>query len=391
MKKLYILSPNDRFNYGDLLFAYIVEEHFRDKFDVVEQCSIMGSDMTSVGGMKTSEFHSLYNAKTDDENYLIVAGGECLHSEWLSILGFLDKRINLLEKIFYHIFSNDNRFRVGNALCRKFCGAKTFFPFAIGKNELPNFKRIFYNSLGGVRLANTNRLLNDSRCKAIYKSVDYIAVRDNDSKLGLNKMGQDCFLRADCAILMKETFSEEFLRNRISADMVNWEGKGYIFFQIALNCLHDNETFFADVLNRISEKKGLKICLCPIGRALNHEDHVALRKISAFLKEESFALIENPNIWEIMWLIKHSSIYVGTSLHGAITAMSFDVPFVSHSVIKVKKYLESWLDGESNLFFSTLDELEKKIGEQLMRKYDNIAKKQKKSVLESFLQMESLL
>lgn len=35
MKRLYVLAPNDRFNYGDLLFPYVVENYFKDIADVL--------------------------------------------------------------------------------------------------------------------------------------------------------------------------------------------------------------------------------------------------------------------------------------------------------------------------------------------------------------------
>lgn len=75
MKKLYILAPNDRFNYGDLLFPHILKFYFKDIVDEIVFCSTTQSNLSDLGGIPTCSFQALYKTKDTDQNYLIVAGG----------------------------------------------------------------------------------------------------------------------------------------------------------------------------------------------------------------------------------------------------------------------------------------------------------------------------
>ena len=45
-----------------------------------------------------------------------------------------------------------------------------------------------------------------------------------------------------------------------------------------------------------------------------------------------------------MMAIANSDLYIGTSLHGVITAMSFDVPYLGldPSILKIPSYLRTW-------------------------------------------------
>src|SRR3546814_10504133 len=49
-----------------------------------------------------------------------------------------------------------------------------------------------------------------------------------------------------------------------------------------------------------------------------------------------------------MYLIANAGFYVGTSLHGAITAMSYAVPYVGVAVPKLHSYLQTWGVGGIN-------------------------------------------
>ena len=54
-------------------------------------------------------------------------------------------------------------------------------------------------------------------------------------------------------------------------------------------------------------------------------------------------LVRPHSVWEIAEVIATSAAFVGTSLHGAITALAYSVPFVSlDQVSKLEAYLETW-------------------------------------------------
>ena len=90
-----------------------------------------------------------------------------------------------------------------------------------------------------------------------------------------------------------------------------------------------------------------------------------------------------------MWLISHSRIYVGSSLHRAITTMSFGIPYVCYGPDKLKKYLDTW--GMDKEYFAEIDNLYKLINMRLQDKQILSIDKQINSIECSFKYMESLL
>ena len=102
----------------------------------------------------------------------------------------------------------------------------------------------------------------------------------------------------------------------------------------------------------------LKTVLLPLGYAPNHEDLVTLERI--FLKgnfNEECILIKNANIFDCAYVISHSKCYIGTSLHGAITAISYSIPHTSLVACnrKLINYMKTW--KSTNIFFANVQNL----------------------------------
>lgn len=159
---------------------------------------------------------------------------------------------------------------------------------------------------------------------------------------------------------MSEVFSEAFLLSRISHLSSSILNEKFIFFQINEEHGKAREDFFSRVLARVADKTHLRICLCPIGIAPGHSDQTPLSKMSSLLGDKS-VFIKHPSIWDIMYLIKHSAMYIGTSLHGTITAMSFNVKFIAHGPVKLENYVETWCNHTSNRFIEDYSNLEENI------------------------------
>ena len=97
-KRLYILAPNDRFNYGDLLFPHIITYYFSKIFDDVVYVSTTASDLSEKGGIKTKEYSELFKTDKEWENHLIVAGGESLCVRWFTILSYIFPWVDYLYR-----------------------------------------------------------------------------------------------------------------------------------------------------------------------------------------------------------------------------------------------------------------------------------------------------
>jgi hypothetical protein len=382
MKKLYILAPNDRFNYGDLLFPHILRFYLKDIVDEMVFCSTTESDLLKLGGIPTCSFQALYKAKATDQNYLIVAGGDSLCISWMQVLSFVDRKIDWLtaidHKLHTHFFFK--------AYTRLKYGYKTLFPFSIGKNELGNFSKVMYNSLGGSMLEYHGSLLDTPKVIEVLRNVDYLSLRDIQTSEMLNSKDISNVVVPDSAILMSDVFTEELLVKNLSVDRNRFQNKKYLFFQTNLNFLDLNA--YVAIIEKVIDEYQLNVCLCPIGTALGHSDDIALAKIYSQLKcKDKVLLINSPNIYDIMWLIKHTALYVGTSLHGTITALSFEVPFVAHGPIKLKNYLDTWCKGKRSLFTEEKD-LESAVDSQIEHHVVYISQSQKQQVMESINHMK---
>lgn len=367
-KRLYILAPNDRFNYGDLLFPYIIKFYFSGSFDEIVYVSTTKSDLSSKGGFKTEKQTILYDINPTWENHLIVAGGESLCAQWFNILSFVNPWINFINKLSRKISKNTNR--RCEAIIKLLFGYKTHYPFTIGKNEISHFKTISYNAVGGTFLKDSNEL-DLSIVRDILNSVDFFTVRDNITSTTLAKRKIEHCICPDSAILMDGVFSEKMLISNISIS-TSLIYENYIFFQGKPGHWDGNYELAASQLTELSRITNCKICLCPIGIALGHSDKIALYKIASLMEGDYFG-VWNPNIFDIMWLIKHSKMYIGVSLHGAITAMSFNVPYIGYGSLKLKYYLEQWSDSKR---FVEIDKIKDAAIEYFHQKVDSTRQKE---------------
>jgi polysaccharide pyruvyl transferase WcaK-like protein len=117
-------------------------------------------------------------------------------------------------------------------------------------------------------------------------------------------------------------------------------------------CFHANEGYvqrnveqIATAVEQIHEAHGLPVVLLPIGRYVGLDDHIGLAELQQRLRTPSRMVSAEASLWEIMLTIAQSRIFLGTSLHGAVTSQSFAVPHLGlsgHSPNKLDHYLGTW-------------------------------------------------
>ncbi|HWK58989.1 MAG TPA: polysaccharide pyruvyl transferase family protein [Parapedobacter sp.] len=338
-----IIGAFDRFNYGDLLFPIVIEAQlatYRQSFDV-RYFGIIESDLSALGGKPTENIQSFYRAcrETTGHTSVIVAGGEAVAVTWNSLLLALSGTFKRTHRFHHYL----NKIIDLNAFAKWKLHGETALPFVFTASDFAGVDRVIFNSLGGSEMAPaTFDRFGELRDKL--RGVDYFAVRDEATQQHLTKQGIDTHLYPDSAILMSNFFPVALLAKRVSAQVAEYVAANrhrYVFFQIKNNHAKTNELQIAKQLDAIASQTGLDLCLCPIGKALNHDDHLALQRIAPLLEQPS-TLFGKVTVWDIMYLIANAAVYVGTSLHGAITAMSFAVPYVGVAVPKLHSYLQTW-------------------------------------------------
>lgn len=385
--KLNIVGPFDRFNYGDLLFPLMISKGL-DKLSpgkyIYKYYSMIGGDYTEKGSIKSEnykEFKNVLNRNKNSQN-IIIAGGESIGATWTKLYSFINPSIQM-------IFKNTLLYKISNRLelLKYVTQGYEKYPFVIDKTKYTANLTVAYNSVGGA--------WSIKCCTNELSAADYLAVRENLTSGLLDQSKIKHCVYPDCAILLSEIYPKNSLQNhiKIRQQLKSNSKQKYIFFQIARNKTNDQLQEVIQQLNQIGKEFDLKLILCPIGTAPGHEDHIPLQEVSKALNV-THQLILEPSIFEIMWLIANSEIYIGTSLHGIITAMSYSVPYIglNPKQKKIEGYLKTWGHSQmarplavQNFYNSTRDLMHIDRSE-----LKNIAKKQKELYWNSLKRIDKI-
>ena len=205
---------------------------------------------------------------------------------------------------------------------------------------------VFYNSVGGTNCDELQPEIAKSLLNVIEDSC-FFTVRDNKTRLSLQKLGckKKISVLPDTAIIMERLFSINELNDLASAETTNIlkELDQYYIVQVNEDVGEKYYKILAKAIHYIYKKTHIKCILLPIGRAALHSDQIYLAKINSRTKDES-VLVKNNTIFDTMLLIANARCFMGTSLHGLITASSFHVPHtaISKNVPKVISFLKTW-------------------------------------------------
>lgn len=364
MKKLALIGAFDRDNYGDILFPVIIEEWIKRKQNdfIFDYYGLLESDLSNLGGKATRSIEYFYNH--NNYNAIIIVGGQVLNARWSSMhLNLINSSILLkIFNIFYMILGPQK----SNEFARKKLKGKTLFPWIISKKNSPNAK-IIYNAVGGTSFNNYKRA-EFKQLELDLKTADYISVRDSLTRENLVKIGLDKItVSPDSAIIMSQLFDVKVLEEKISSSikkLINKYGNNkYLCFQIGRSYSINNEQIIAKELINAAKKFDMKIVLLPIGKAAGHEDQIALAKIyKNIVNKVEVEMVKDRGIYDIMYLISQSSIFLGTSLHGCITALSYGVPCIAldKRVVKTEAFLKEFSIDEQ-LYSVSYDKIVKSI------------------------------
>lgn len=398
--KIGVFSAGDRNNYGDILFPIIFRKYFKNKIDLkIKNYGVMESDLSSFGGLKTQ---SIVDTIKDNNDYIVVCGGETLGANWTDAFLTYDQYEN---KFFNFIFRAMNKiFGMNwNIFLRNLILGNKMLNYIMPYNlsyKMYNKTKIIYNSVGGSSI----NLLKKEYKKYIENTLntaEYISVRDEKTLINLQELGvkKEINLFPDSAILMSDYFNNENLKELHSKFFKDnyfqkISHKNYIVFQIAENYAKNKIDTIVRELEKIYLKTKYQIVLLPIGKAAYHLDQIPLKKIYKKLKDEiDIIYVETQNIYETMYILGNTQLYIGTSLHGAITAFSFNRRHVAltNKVTKLREFLKTWSLGDN---YIEIENLSLDIAKYLKQEIKNIEEKNriaKEKATENFKNIEKII
>lgn len=327
------LSAADRFNYGDLLFPIVFSKLLSDSYKI-ENYGLVASDFSKVGALPTRSYRSLLRHSDCSPGLVVVGGGEVIGASWSQLYGFINP-IYASAMNSYKIKQLESKVGLAKYFMSK---GRVSLPFQPHKEEFKAPNKIVCSSVGGVIPDEPSRKF---QAVSSLTGYDYISVRDARAEKSLIAHGIDCKLVPDSACLMSDYFPLEHL-TKIYAPEDGVLPDRYIFLQLGLHKRPNDLRLFASEITKISKKLDAGVVLCPIGLAPNHSDDIVLKQLSEY--SSVFTYWQPKHIFEIMYLIASSELYIGTSLHGLITAHSFCVPFapVNPEISKLESYVSTW-------------------------------------------------
>lgn len=334
----------DRYNYGDNLMPIVFHDYtkkFRpEKYEDINFifASITDSDLSSYHSPKTTAIKDIYDTLVGGDA-IIAVGGEILCASNSTLFLHMPR-----NKKFNDILTKMNTMPVLRKLVQ--AAARTLnptpwdFPYLVDKSKLSEGVKVIYNtpggSLNGLGQNKRNELANR------LSTADYVSVRDTRTLENLQCI-DDVALAPDSVHIISELYDDEFIESKVAAEVVEKLNYNFICFQAAPEKVSASHDDIVQFIRKLSDNNNQKVVLLPIGYASGHDDLYLLEKVHSALPEHT-DLLYDLNVWEIMYAIKKSNLYIGTSLHGAITALAFGVPHfgLNKSIYKLDGFLSDW-------------------------------------------------
>ncbi|ULC60571.1 polysaccharide pyruvyl transferase family protein [Flaviramulus sp. BrNp1-15] len=379
---IHFLAAADRVNYGDLLFPIVFNEIANKNNYDVYYYGLVKSDFRHFGGLPTESYKMLHKNIKKLGGTIIIGGGDVFFANWETLYSYINPLFVKLMK--YRFLRKVNaKLKIIDTILHK---KNVMLPLTPGVFEFntPKSLQVVYNGVGGTFNENNTLDYNKKIVERLHSS-NHISVRDNRTLNSLKKFKVNAVLTPDSAIIMSDVFPKAVLENKITIDKENIP-KNYFFLQFGHNKAPNNFKETAQKIEVLAKNHNVKIILCPIGLALKHEDDKELMKMEKY--SSHFQFVMPKNIFDIMWLIANSKAYMGTSLHGALTAQSYHVPFFSlnKKIKKADSYFKTWCPEISKgcIDFEDIDCIDDALGRWSYKKNNTYLDEQKELVYKNF-------
>lgn len=349
--RVHIVGAFDRFNYGDILFAHLSERAVRGMLPDAEIRFVgtRAADLRLEGGVQTLSQREMFARPARAHDVIWVAGGEVLGSRW-----HLMFEHNMTQGM--ATWMRRLKKRLGSewtdSLLRRLAQVPNRLPWVFDPVSFPGVPpRVVYYNVGGLGVSRLPPEIAAWERTALNRAT-WLSLRDSGSVASVAGLtGRPVRLAPDSAVLMDAlrpaATRTEALARVLARIREGWHpGTRYICVQCGINYVTGQEDVLAAQIKAIHEQTGLPVVSFAIGRAAGHEDHVSGERLHARLGAHDWFLRapNNLDVWEIMALIAGSAAYVGTSLHGFITAFVFRVPRVGllPRVRKLQAFQRDW-------------------------------------------------
>lgn len=281
IKKIAHFGAFNHDSFGDLIFPHIVE-FFLDEFEIYH---------VSPGKLPTKWIDQKQVISVDDAfkktdwDGILVGGGDLIHSP---------KNFIWMENIHQKY----------GALSSLWCGASLFS----AKLGIP----CAWNSPGVPYDASLDKT---TLTRSSLDCVDYISVRDNLSRENLKTItNENIIVSPDSAILLSDVWPKRKSKDK------------YVTLSITSDDLLKKKDDIIKLFSTITNSKEFpnKIIILPLMAWRGFDESKELKDLQK--KFDITIFNRSSSLFECAMSIANSSVYIGNSLHGLITAVSYGVP-----------------------------------------------------------------
>ncbi|HEY8607706.1 MAG TPA: polysaccharide pyruvyl transferase family protein [Noviherbaspirillum sp.] len=320
-----VFGAFDRHNFGDLLFPHILAALLPDRPLVFT--GLAARDLTPFGGHRTLALADVAAQFAGEEVDIVHAGGEVLTCSAWQAAAMLLPSADATAAIAY--LESDPVARA--AFVRDVLRVPSHAPYTAGRALFPRARRVIYNGVGGVGLAQAAAVRDEVFGKL--RDADLVGVRDRDTLAALAAAGVGARLMADPAVLTAALFG-----GRISARIAQGPcaaiaaafPRGYVAVQCSADFGDDGTlAALASSLDAVARRTGLGAVLFLAGTAPWHDDRPTCARLLQKLSQCQAQIFPSLDVFDICALVAGSTAYCGSSLHGRIIAMAFGRPRVS--------------------------------------------------------------
>jgi hypothetical protein len=335
------LGTFDVENYGDLLYPIVFRRLLkrRDASLTVRQYSLLPGQAPQDAGFETHPARSLFEPGSAELRRLVVGGGDILRTDWKTVAapysrihrGYLSRlrsSLGISGSLPYLLLKHfpgraGDKFFADQFRVRRM-SYPAAGPFLMDPADLPAGSVISYLSCG---VPHDFPPADRDQVRRTFNQAQFIYLRDEQSADKLRRCGvrREIHVAPDLIVTLSEEFERtaEARKGRelLSKLGVNDERPVLCFQSKPYSGFRANE--IVEHLNRYRRQSGSEVVLLPIGYC--HGDHEFLQRVA----EESGGVFKYANLYsvfDIISVIAASDLFVGTSLHGNITAFSFGIP-----------------------------------------------------------------
>ena len=318
------LGTFDVENYGDLLYP-IVFRHLVQKKDPTLQVrlySLRAGESLRRSTLTIESIRSLFAKEHSGLRTLVIGGGDILRTDWDLMARHYGRRSRVsIPSVRNSIDSfGARRFRA------RWMNYPAAGPFLIDPNDLPGESRAAYVSCGVPHDFAASEI---DRVKRTLGNASFIGLRDEDSAEKLLRAGIDCEVRV--APDLTVTLSDQFDRNELACRGRKILSRFEVQSDRPLLCFQsqpypgfDTDEILRE-LKRYQERRATEVVALPLGYC--HGDHEFLKGL-AKRSDGAIKYADVSSVFDMLAIIAASDVFVGTSLHGNITAFSFGIPHV---------------------------------------------------------------